>query len=142
MQSLIQTTAEKPTDTLTIHLYEGSKPNSFVYYEDDGESFNNEKGVYYKRTISYNPASRSLSFSKSEGSFGSKFKNLKIILHGFGDLNSIKLDGKASSLKNDLISFLAPISKFDPISEASKAEMIPVKSIVVKNDAKEISFTY
>jgi alpha-glucosidase len=142
MQSLIQSTSEKPTDTLTIHLYQGDRSNEFVYYEDDGESFNNEKGVYYKRTISYNPASRSLTFSKPEGSFNSKFKNLRIILHGFGDLSSIKSDGKTLSLKNDSISFLAPISKFDPVSEASKAEMILVKSIVVKNDAKQISFTY
>jgi alpha-glucosidase len=46
MQSLVQTTAEKPTDTLSVHIYNGSTANSFVYYEDDGKSFNYEKGDF------------------------------------------------------------------------------------------------
>lgn len=45
MQSLVQSTSEKPTDTLLIHIYKGNINNTFVYYEDDGESYNYEKMI-------------------------------------------------------------------------------------------------
>ena len=51
MQSPIQTTAEKPTDTLTIHIYNGSSANDFVYYEDAGNGYEYQNGGYYKRII-------------------------------------------------------------------------------------------
>ena len=142
MQSLIQSTSEKPTDTLVLHVYKGNIDNSFVYYEDDGESFNNEKGDFYKRTILYNAAGNSIELGKVEGSFKSKFNNLKVVLHGFGGITSIKAAGKSVSLKNDFVSFLSPLSKFDPIGDANKAESINVKSLVLKNESGSIKLTF
>jgi alpha-glucosidase len=142
MQSLIQSTSEKPTDTLVLHVYKGNIDNSFVYYEDDGESFNNEKGDFYKRTILYNAAGNSIELGKVEGSFKSKFNNLKVVLHGFGGITSIKAAGKSVSLKNDFVSFLSPLSKFDPIGDANKAEGINVKSLVLKNESGSIKLTF
>ncbi len=43
MQSLVQTTAEQPSDTLFMHVYKGNRENRFEYYEDDGETFAYEK---------------------------------------------------------------------------------------------------
>jgi len=46
-----------------VHVYNGNVNNSFVYYEDDGESFNYEKGAYYKRTITYDVAKKAVTFA-------------------------------------------------------------------------------
>jgi alpha-glucosidase len=73
MQSLVQTTMQKPTDTLVVNVYKGSVNNSFVYYEDDGETYDYEKGNFYKRTISYEPNFKTISFGKSEGTFQSNW---------------------------------------------------------------------
>ncbi|MEO7264178.1 MAG: TIM-barrel domain-containing protein, partial [Ferruginibacter sp.] len=67
MQSLVQSTSDKPTDTLLLHIYKGNVPNSYTFYEDDGKTFDYEKGAYYKRIISYDPANKLISFSVAEG---------------------------------------------------------------------------
>jgi alpha-glucosidase len=142
MQSLIQSTSEKPTDTLVVHIYKGDSQNSFIYYEDDGESYNYEKGGFYKRSINYNPANSSITFGKAEGNFKSKFNNLKVVLHGFNTVNSIKSGARSLTLKNDFVSFLTPITKFDPQGSANPVEGTKVKSIVIKNDNDTINLSY
>ena len=134
MQSLVQTTMQKPTDTLTINVYKGSSNNSFVYYEDDGESYDYEKGAYYKRTISYEPISKTIAFNKSEGTFRSNFKNIKLIFHGFGEISSVKVDGKVWSLTDEFISVLSPISRFDPQGQSNQTEGYYAKKLMLKND--------
>jgi len=142
MQSLIQSTAEKPTDTLTIHVYKGNVSNHFVYYEDDGESYNYENGSFYKRLISYDPAKKLITFNKTEGSTASKFSKIKIVFHGFGDLSTIKVNDKSMNINDDFSSVLTPISKFDPQGSANPFEGAKVKSIVVKNEGNEFSIGY
>ena len=95
VQSLVQSTSEKPSDTLAFHIYKGDVDNAYAYYEDDGATFAYEKGAYYKRTISYSAAARSITFGAVEGSFKSKFSKLDIVLHGFGETPPLKLNGKA-----------------------------------------------
>lgn len=136
MQSLVQSTSEQPTDTLNIHIYKGNTSNSFVYYEDDGQSYQYEKGDYYQRTITYNPAKKAIDFSDVQGSFKSKFNQLKLVFHGFSANDKLK------AVKDDTISFLTPISKFDPQGNANDAELIKVKSMVVRNQSGKFSITY
>jgi len=134
MQSLVQTTMQKPTDTLTINVYKGNSNNSFVYYEDDGESYDYEKGAYYKRTISYEPIAKTIAFSKSEGTFRSNFKNIKLVFHGFNNISSVKVKGKTFLLKDEFISVLNPISSFDPQGQSNEAEVYYAKKIILEND--------
>jgi alpha-glucosidase len=142
MQSLVQSTAQKPSDTLTVHVYKGDIPNSFVYYEDDGESYDYEKGTFYKRAISYDPAKKTITFEKAEGSYPSKFTSIKLVFHGFGTGTSIKSSGKSSALVEDFVSFLIPISRFDPQGTANPVEGYKVKSMVVSNDKGAFSIRY
>jgi alpha-glucosidase len=142
MQSLVQTTAEKPTDTLDIHVYKGVINNRFVYYEDDGESYAYENGAFYKRAITYDPAKNTIVFEKVSGSLASKFNNIKLILHGFNDLSSIKINGSQTALSDDFNSFLVPISKFDPQGNSNAAETERVKSTVLKNDSNTFTINY
>ena len=139
MQSLVQSTAEKPTDTLVINIYKGAQHNSFVYYEDDGETYNYEKGDFYKRTIVYNAAQKAIVFNKVEGSFKSKFNFLKLVFHGFATSDKINA---GAALQDDLASFLTPISKFDPQGSANQQEGYPVKSVIIPNSSAQFEIKY
>jgi alpha-glucosidase len=141
MQSLVQTTAQKPTDTLTVHIYKGNRNNSFVYYEDDGESYNYENGNFYKRTINYDAAKKQITFTKAEGSAASKFKHIKLLLHGFNNL-SMKVNNKAVKSASEFYNFLAPISRFDPQGGFFTAEGRNVQSIMVDNSSNAFTLNY
>jgi alpha-glucosidase len=88
MQSLMQSTSDDSDGTLYIHIWNGVAATEYVYYEDDGISYNFENGEFYKRTIRFDPEDRVVSFSAVEGSYNSKYKWLKVVLHGFGEQNS------------------------------------------------------
>ena len=133
MQSLVQNTAEKPSDTLFLHIYKGSQAHSFVYYEDDGESFDNEKGVFYERTITYHPADRKIILEKAGGSYASKFHHIKLLLHGFSEQKSITVNGSQLSLQTNGYTFLSPISRFDPQGFSIPAERCTVQQATFDN---------
>lgn len=99
LQSVIQNTDQKPSETLELHLYYGTDKNVYLYYEDDGVTYDYLKGGFYKRTIQFDPVSKKVSFSKKEGSASSKFTKIALNLHGFGDLPSIQVAGKGYTLK-------------------------------------------
>ena len=141
MQSLVQSTAEKPTDTLTVHIYKGNRNNSFVYYEDDGESYNYENGSYYKRTITYDAAKKQITFAKAEGSITSKFKHVRIQLHGFDNM-AVKLNNKTAKTTTGYVSFLSPISSFDPQGTTNSSEGHKVQTIMVDNSNSAFSLSY
>ncbi|MGZ3183298.1 MAG: glycoside hydrolase family 31 protein [Telluria sp.] len=99
MQSLVQSTAERPQDTLFLHVWRGEAPSSFSYYEDDGSSFAYEHGGFYQREIRVDPAARRVEFGKAVGSLYSKFSKIEVVLHGFGgDQSWSAIDGAASKV--------------------------------------------
>lgn len=114
MQGLVQSTTIAPPDTLFLHVYKGAVNNSYVYYEDDGKSFENEKGMFFKRTINYDAAGNKLTFEKAEGQSNSKFNNIALVLHGFDELANVKVDGSSMNLSKSTTFLLSPVSKFDP----------------------------
>ncbi len=93
MQSLTQSVAENGDGILQLHIWNGKQANEFVYYEDDGSSYDYERGVYYKRTIKFDPKKKTVTLSTVEGSFVSRFDRLRIIWHGFeGKMNEKVVD--------------------------------------------------
>jgi alpha-glucosidase len=99
MQSVIQNTGEKPSSTLELHLFNGSVRSSYRYYEDDGITYDYEKGKFYFRMITFNPGDRTLRLSRADGSYPSKFTALRLVLHGFGDLMGIRVNDQYYTLK-------------------------------------------
>ncbi len=83
MQSVIQHTKEKGDGILRLHIWKGTTPTAFVYYEDDGETYDYEKNGFYRRTITYNPSGNAIIFSKKEGMYTSRFDRVQLELHGF-----------------------------------------------------------
>jgi alpha-glucosidase len=142
MQSLVQSTAIKPTDTLTVHIYNGDVSNSFVYYEDDGKSFAYKNGAFYKRTIAFNPADRSITFNAAGGNYASQFKYIKLILHGYDQVDNLKAEKTRLKLQNGSCSFLNATSVADPMAGASPRESCPVKYVLIENSPKLIQLKY
>ncbi|MEQ8476419.1 glycoside hydrolase family 31 protein [Fulvivirga sp.] len=114
-------------DTLEIHVYAGHQENSFVYYEDDGESYDYENGQYHKRTIVYNPENNSITLEEIEGSTKSRYKHLKFCLHAFDD-NSFTLQGQHAAAHKHEYRFIEPISNFDPFGNET-GEGLKIKEI-------------
>lgn len=99
MQSDVQYTAQKPSPIMELHIYNGDKPNFFVYYEDDGLTYQFEKGQYFSKTITFDPVRKLIGFSKTNGSYTSKFTSIRLILHSFDDVTTIRSGGNDYSLK-------------------------------------------
>ena len=143
MQSPVQSFKELPLDTMYIHVYYGENNNAMMYYEDDGETYSNETGDFYKRNMVYDAGKKEFSLYDVEGSHTSKFKNLKIIFHHFsGIANSVNVDGVATSVKSEYFSFLNPISKFDPIGNEGRKDAVQGKTVVVKNKNGKIKISW
>jgi alpha-glucosidase len=95
MQSVTQSTAAKGDGILYLHVWYGGKQDSLLYYEDDGRSYAYEKGADYRRLIRFRPGDRSLVLGKVAGSYPSRFKEIRLVLHGFPVLSGLRLDGAA-----------------------------------------------
>ncbi len=87
MQHVIQSTSDSGDGILELHVWNGTGTGSFIYYEDDGSSYDYENGAYYKREISFEPQKKQLRLSQVEGTFKSRFNRLQLILHGFNNVN-------------------------------------------------------
>lgn len=139
MQALIQTTAQKPSDTLFIHLYKGSAPNHFVYYEDDGRSFDYEKSEFYKRELSFQPSASLFTMEKPEGTYTSTFKWVKLVLHGFDSGRTYEVNGKKEGAKPERCMFLHAENDFitDKTGIATE-DYSQVESLLFENSANRI----
>ncbi|MFI5158729.1 MAG: DUF5110 domain-containing protein, partial [Sphingobacteriales bacterium] len=77
----------------------GSKANSYVYYEDDGSSYDYQKGDFYKRTITFDPKKSEITLGAVEGTFASKYNKIELVLHGFdGNVKTVKVNGAVTNL--------------------------------------------
>jgi alpha-glucosidase len=133
MQSLIQSTSEQPSDTLSLHVYKGDKQNTFVYYEYDGKSFDHEKGVFYQRAITYHPADKKIFLEKVNGTYSSRFQYIRLLLHGFSEKKSITVNGTMLPVQTNGYAFLSPISRFDPQGSSIPAERCQVQQATFHN---------
>jgi alpha-glucosidase len=82
MQSVVQHTNEEGDGILQLHIWDGRTGSELIYYEDDGTTYDYEKGTYYKRRIVYDPRRKRITLAPVEGSFVSRFKRVKLVVHG------------------------------------------------------------
>lgn len=138
MQSLVQTTAEKPSDTLFLHVYKGSRENRFEYYEDDGETFAYEKGASYRRVVEYKPAEGNLVLEKPVSGMPSHFRYVQLVLHGFGK-DAAKVNGAERKLTAGEWVAVQPVSRFDPQGVANPVVKCKVQTLTLPNDNQSIT---
>jgi alpha-glucosidase len=132
VQTLVQSTAEKPSGTLALHIYKGDANKATTYYEDDGATFAYQQGAYYRRAIAYDGAARRIIVGAAEGGFKSKFGKLELVLHGFGDAPSLRLNGQALRLAAGTVGFIG----------TGSADQVKVSSATIHNDSGQLVISY
>jgi alpha-D-xyloside xylohydrolase len=102
----LQYIGEKPADPLTLYVYSGTD-GSFTLYEDDGLTYDYEKGAFAEIPIKWNDATQMLTLGARKGSFPKMLeqRTVQIVLVsptktvGFSfepkQVKTVKYDGKA-----------------------------------------------
>jgi alpha-glucosidase len=126
-------------DQLNLHVYAGLTNSSFLFYEDDGSSFDYQKNQFAKRLIEYNPVAKSIKLNSTEGAFKTRYRKVKLVLHGFDyTLKSVTINGKSSVLIPEINSFFAGLEKYDPIKDPEPAPEENVLVAEFEYQSKEI----
>jgi len=143
MQSIIQNTSEK-SDTLYLHVFNGTDHSEFIYYEDDGTSFNYEKGNFITRTFRFDPIGNQIIIEKPEGLFTSRFSKIILMMHGFTGLNNnLKVNGKITSVQTITTDILTSLMDKDPLSTGNgKKYQQEVKRIALENALDKVVITW
>jgi len=93
----VQYATEKKWDTLEIRVYPGAD-GEFTLYEDEGDNYNYEKGLYSETRFQWNDREKSLIIHDRKGSFPGmlKTKTFRIVLvspgHGIGCEGTLHAD--------------------------------------------------
>lgn len=93
-------------DNLVLHAYHGNDGSEFELYEDDGETFDYQKGSSSKRKLIFNQ--KKITITRQQGTFKPSWKSITVILHGFPHI---------SIAEKKEFSFFTPIQKYDPIND-------------------------
>jgi len=141
-QSLVQSMHEKPSDTLRIHIWPGTSKRKATWYDDDGKSFDYEKGASVARDVVHDAASRTLTIAAPSGAYQTQFKHVRMIIHGNVTSTSGTVNSKPVALVNDAFAFLGGIQKFDPLGGTSDNTALAVKTMTAPLTSGEITFTY
>ena len=70
----MQWSDEKPAELINLYVYEGAD-GQFQLYEDEGVNYNYEKGKYATIDITYDDATKTVSFGSRKGQFVGMLKN-------------------------------------------------------------------
>jgi alpha-glucosidase len=141
MQSLVQSTQEQPEPTMYLHLYTGAD-GEFLYYEDDGTSYQYCDGHYCLRKFSLDHNAGKFLIGAAEGSYISRFKEIRCFLHGFEQRSEVKVQGKKAQVSEETIEFLPPVSSFDPLGRESISFPVQVQTFVIENSGEEIEVKF
>jgi len=138
MRPVSFSTKEK-TEQLILHVYASRENSSFLYYDDDGSTFQYQQGEFLKRLIQYSGQEQKLVVSAGTGSYQSPIKKLKVVLHGSERQNlSVKINGHAAAWTKEVNRFFEALEKFDPIYDPEPAPQEDVLTLETDFVAGEI----
>lgn len=143
MQSVIQHTGQKSSDTLFVHVYAANSGISNQgFYQDDGSTYSYEQGNYASMNMIYDAQNKSISFDDIKGRYKHHFTTIAVMLHGFSELGSIKINGKSGSLIKRAVSFMKALSNFDPLGFQANEGAIPVQVVHIPYPVSKTSITW
>lgn len=135
MQGIVQSTSMMPSDTLFLHVYNAPEGSEFLFYEDDGSTYDYENGKSGTRKIEFDPQSRLLKIGKIEGEYSSGLSNVCLMLHGFeGVTDVIRVGGVSKDLENVSVDLITALDENDPLYLGGKKYPQPVKKCVFGMD--------
>jgi alpha-D-xyloside xylohydrolase len=95
----MQYVGEKPWDNLELRVYPGADA-SFTLYEDEGDSYNYERGVYTTITITWSDRARTLTIGQRQGSFPGMLQQRQFtVVMPDGTTKTVSYDGKETQLR-------------------------------------------
>jgi alpha-glucosidase len=100
-------------------------------------------GTFAKRILSYSPDQKTFTISKSEGSYSSLFRKLKLCFHGFVGIDAVKIGDTSAKVETKEYRFVQPISNYDPVGTMPEGLKINSLKFLVTNytsDQLEISW--
>lgn len=127
---------------LILHIYSGSGSSEFLLYQDDGETFDYQKGHFATRLISYSSEARRVALSATVGTYRLPYQTLSILWHG-NNPGALRIHGKDHSLTTQLHSFFSPLEKYDPIHEPDSMgeETVFATTVSYTDEAIEITWS-
>ncbi|HLN53083.1 MAG TPA: TIM-barrel domain-containing protein, partial [Lentimicrobium sp.] len=137
LQKTVQATSEPAGDTLFLHVYKGSSPLLFNYYEDDGVSYDYENKGYYTRVFSFDPVKKEIVLEPAEGNYPGKFKSIEVILHGFTG-ETFSLNGNQLKVSESSVNLLNALNADDPYFLENIYTPVKVRKFSLKNDPEKI----
>ena len=92
---------EKPAELINLYVYAGQN-GTFQLYEDEGTNYNYEKGKYATIDITYDDASKTVSFSDRKGQFPGmlKHRQFNVVLISKDAAKPLNLDNPDGKLVN------------------------------------------
>ncbi len=95
----MQYVGEKSWDNLELRVYPGAD-GAFTLYEDEGDSYNYEKGVYSTITFRWSDKSRTLTVGERKGSYPGMLKQRRFtVILPDGQQQVVSYDGSKTSVK-------------------------------------------
>jgi alpha-D-xyloside xylohydrolase len=95
----MQYVGEKAWDNLELRVYPGAD-GTFTLYEDEGDNYNYEKGIYSTITFQWNDKARTLTILDRKGDYPGMLKNRKFtIVLPDGNTKTIDYDGNKTEIK-------------------------------------------
>jgi alpha-glucosidase len=126
----VKANSKEISETLILHVYVGGQNSSFTFFEDDGSTFRYQSGEFAKRELRLINDERKIVLEKSQGSYTSVYKYVRVVLHGvFSELREIRINGRATTISREVNQFFAPLEKFDPIYEPEPAPYSEVYAV-------------
>jgi len=117
-------------DEWILHIYHGQDSSEFLYYTDDGQTFDYQNGKFLKRLIHYLAHENKVVIHAEEGSYKTDFITTRIVLHGI-ESTVITINGSKLELTTQKNSFFSPFEKYDPFSDPESMGDEYVKVAVV-----------
>jgi alpha-glucosidase len=140
MQRPVMNTTEK-TDELILHVYCGAQSGEFIYYQDDGETFQYQLGAFAKRKLEYCSTENKLIVHETEGPLKEQFTKLKFVFHGL-QANEITIDHETRLLNHISHSYFSPLEKYDPINEPDSMGEEWVNTIQIDYSPEKIEVSW
>ena len=140
MQQAKSSTTEKASE-LILHVYHGVDETTFTYFEDDGNSFEYQKGSFNSRVIHYLPAEHKLVLEKTEGQYTTTIKKLRIVFHHHAN-EAVNVNGDEKKLEVMKHSFFSPLEKYDPINDPESMGEEDVKWAETRFTTDRIEITW
>lgn len=89
-------TDQAPVPEITLDIFPAAHPCRFVYYDDDGDTYAYEHGVYYRQLIQASMSGQTtrLLFEEPTGTFRSPLRSYLVRVHGTKSATAVLLNEK------------------------------------------------